>query len=277
MHTSDFRSTWNAQLARFFRFVAEERFFASHGNWGTPARLRFYLDSLFRGIYLKDRRVLDVGAGTGIFSVYLSIMGAEKVYALEPEQAGSQEKGVQRFVALTKELRLSNIVLERKTIEDAVFVPDSFDLILLHNCVNHFDEQACAVLHQDAGAQRKYLETFRLLNRMSKSGGLLVIADCTRHNFFDWLGLKSPLAPSINWNIHQTPQIWDALANQAGFEREQLSWTTLGHFGRLGTWLLANRFAAFFLLGHYALRLRKVRDDHAVENSGAAANDQSAH
>lgn len=244
---------------QFFDFVSEENFFRPGGNWGTPKKLRRYLTRLFAGIDLRGRRVLDVGAGTGVFSIYVALMGAKSVRALEPEKAGSQNEMTIRFQKMIQFCGLSNIILENKTLQEVLPSFETFDLVLLHNCINHFNEEACAGLHRLPKAQEVYSEIFHSLNRITKLGGQVILADCSRYNCFDVLGSKSPFCPSIDWKIHQPPEVWLDLAMNQGFEIEQLRWTAPSYFGDWSLWIFANRFAAYFLFGHFALTLRKVR------------------
>src|SRR5215475_13915542 len=97
------RSSSADALERLFRLVERERFFHPRGNWGTAARLRFYLENLFAGIAIEGRRVLDIGAGSGVFSVYLALCGAAEVCALEPEVAGSRTRTAERFERMVQE------------------------------------------------------------------------------------------------------------------------------------------------------------------------------
>lgn len=250
----------NGKLKHFFEYVSNAGFFRRGGNWGTPKKFKRYLDRLFTGVEVKEKRVLDVGAGVGVFSVYLALRGAASVDALEPEQAGSQKEMALGFRKMIDNLKILNVVLETKTFQQIMPTIRPYELLLLHNCINHFDEEACAKLHFSLEARNAYIDVFRSLNRIIKVGGQILLADCSRHNFFDYLGLKNPFGPSINWKIHQPPEIWMDLALEAGFECQSLRWTTFSHFGNWSQLFLANRAAAFFLSSHFSMVLRKIRD-----------------
>jgi 2-polyprenyl-3-methyl-5-hydroxy-6-metoxy-1,4-benzoquinol methylase len=246
------------RVEQLFRLVERERFFSPRGNWGTAARLRFYLENLFAGIAIEGKRVLDIGAGSGVFSVYLALCGAAEVCALEPEVAGSRTRTAERFERMVQVTGASNVTLRPQTFEDAAPTLAPSDVVLLHNSINHFDEPACMVLDHDAAARSAYVRTFEGLARLTRPGGLVVVADCTRHNVFHTLGLRSPLCPTIEWEKHQPPLMWAAVAEEAGLHFERLQWTTPGHLGTLSQRVLGNPVAAYFLLGHFALVLRNV-------------------
>ena len=60
------------------------------GLYPKPARLKFYLEQyLFKGIDFKNKTVLDIVGGTGLFSFFCALNGASEVVVLEPEFDGS--------------------------------------------------------------------------------------------------------------------------------------------------------------------------------------------
>ena len=48
----------------------------NEGLWSSEPALVRYLSWLFEGIPLAGARVLDVGSGTGVFSLYAAAQGA---------------------------------------------------------------------------------------------------------------------------------------------------------------------------------------------------------
>jgi hypothetical protein len=133
-----------------------------------------------------------------------------------------------------------------------------FDVLILHDSVNHLNESACTHLHRDPAASKAYLALFDQLAALAAPGATLVLSDCTRRNLFPLLGVRNPFVPSINWDLHQPPELWADLLKEAGFADPWIRWSPVNRLGWIGRQLLANKAAAFFLAGHFCLRMRKV-------------------
>ena len=58
-------------------------------------------------------------------------------------------------------------------------------------------------------------------------GAYLVVKEAMPHNLFGRLGLKNPLMPTLEWEKHQTPELWIELLAQVGFREPRVRWTTL--------------------------------------------------
>ena len=56
-------------------------------------RMFFYLNWCFKGIDFRNKDVLDIGGGNGIFSYYAKYLGAKEVINLEPFSDGMHRVG----------------------------------------------------------------------------------------------------------------------------------------------------------------------------------------
>ncbi len=130
-----------------------------------------------------------------------------------------------------------------------------YDIVLMHNTVNHLDEPMCEQLHYSSKAKRIYRDIFKHISSMMSPGGKLIIADCSRHNFFQLIRLKHPITPQIEWKKHQAPKTWVSILDPLGFVKEDLSWTVAYPLRKFSL-LLSNRIAAFFLFSHFRLVLK---------------------
>lgn len=217
-------------------------------------RLERYLHYMFGHTPLKDKRVLDVGGGIGLLTLWAAVEGAEAL-CLEPESDGSSQDMRKMFNDMRLQIS-SELPASSSTDSVQAFLANTdykFDIIMMANCINHIDEENCAILHQSDEAKRSYVEYFKTVKEHLNPGGKLIITDCTRRNFFGDLGFKSPVVPSIEWHIHQSPDLWRNLIDQAGLRVDQTQWTTPNALGPLGRVVLGNPIASYFLLSQFRL------------------------
>lgn len=225
------------------------------GGFKTPERVRFRCRETLRGIPLAGQRLLEIGAGAGIFSGYAVTQGAARVVALEPETAGSTEGFVAKIHEMQDAVGSAALEVSAATIQAYDSGGQMFDIILCYNSVNHLDEPACVALGESEPARESYRAIFRKLAAMMSPGGLLVLADVSRWNFYPMIGLRNPIAPNIEWPKHQSPGTWARLLEPLGFRKHRLSWYRYHPLRWLGP-LAANRVANFFLTSHFRLVMR---------------------
>ena len=246
-----------AKRELFFKDVSNLNLYSKYGSIGTPKNLAFYLDNMFKSIDLKGLNVLDIGAGIGVFSIYLSIMGANRVCSLEPELDGGHDTMNLKFEDLKTRLEIRNVSLLKQSFQDTDEDYGPFDLILMHNSINHLDEVACMKLGIDDAARELYIKFFRKLFWLTHQNGTVIIADCSRTNFWNTIGLKNPFAPTIEWKKHQSPHLWRSMLEEVGFRYQDLNWTTLGMFGKAGKKLMSNLISSYFFNSHFRLVMKK--------------------
>jgi SAM-dependent methyltransferase len=224
----------------------------------NPGNLRYALEYLFEGVPLADRRVLDVGAGDGVYTFYAAAAGAKRVVALEPEAAGSTAGVAQRFERLADRLGIGSVELVPQTFQ--TFSPhERFDVALFHSSVNHLDEAASSVLHRDRRARETYRGLFAKLADMSADGARVIVADASRTNLFARLPVKNPIQPDIEWQKHQRPRVWAELLEEAGFVEPRIRWTSLSSLRKPGRLLLGNPVGAWLTLGAFCLTMTRAR------------------
>jgi SAM-dependent methyltransferase len=235
---------------------AYESAIVQRGLWSSAPALRRYVGWLFGNVALRGARVLDIGGGTGVFSLYAAAMGAREVVCLEPQAEGGTEDMNEAFASLQDATRLGNVRLVRSTFQ-RYDGPGGFDLVLLHNSINHLDEAATMRLHRDPAARSTYRHLFQRMRELLVPGGRLLIADCARSNLFPVLGLPHPISRDIEWHKHQDPALWIALLRDAGFANPRVGWSSYNRLGAVGWALLANRVGAFLVTGHFRLLMQR--------------------
>lgn len=222
--------------------------------------LESYINYLYKGIDFHDKNCLDIGGGFGLYSIFSELLGAKKTIILEPELAGSNNKNKEKFLKLKNELNLKNTYLINKSLQKFNYKSDYFDIILLHNSINHLDESACKKLKFDASAREIYKNILEKIDELSNKNCELIICDCSRYNIFNILGLKNPLAKTIEWEKHQSPKLWERLFNEFGFMNSDIRWLPPKPLRAIGRKLFGNKYISFFLNSYFCIKMKKFTD-----------------
>ena len=217
--------------------------------------LDFRCRSLFEeALPLEGKDVLEIGAGKGWYALWAAAQGAN-VVALEPEGDGSQAGVISGFHAMQKALGpgAEKATMLNSTLQAYDGGGRSFDIVLSQSSINHLDEPACERIEEPANRQ-KYVSMFGAIRRLCRDKGHFVISDAGAINYWDKVGLTPPLARTIEWNKHQEPEVWGAIAEEGGFKVRSIKWHQfypLRHFGPL----FSNRHSARLLTSHFVLTL----------------------
>lgn len=239
------------EKSSFFQAVRELNLSRSTGG------LKFYLDNLFEETNLKDKRILDIGAGSGVFSCYMALAGAKEVIGLEPEMEGSRNNYISKFQQLKDKLNITNVTLKPLTFQDFNGEGEEFDIILLHHSINHLNENACIALAKSPAAREEYKKIFQKLLSLSSKEGIIIIADCSCKNVFPALGIKNIFTPTIEWHKHQTPELWSHIMEKTGYKVFKTKWVSPSQLGRAGNFFLGNKICSFFIHSHFIIYARK--------------------
>lgn len=212
-------------------------------------------DDVFSDVEILGETVLDIGAGAGWASFYCAYRGAKHVTAIEPQGDGSRDDMLEQFRRVRSALGFDDVIdLFVGTFED--FKPTrKFNLLVINNAINHFNESACARLHKDPSAKEEYRPLFEKLASLAGHCTSLVVTDCSRRNLWGDLGLKSPVAPTIEWDKHQTPEVWASLLSEHGFELDRIGWLPVLPLGLPGRIMGTNRLGAYCLNSHFRLTM----------------------
>ena len=224
-------------------------------GYATGSRYRVRGESLFADIPLVGKHVLDVGCGTGAWSIWAALCGAQRVVGIEPGADGSSQGSLDALRRSISALGIENKVEARSEFLHEIRMPDTpYDVVIMYNVINHLDEDAVVILHRDDEARRKYVTQLQTLRSRMRVGGWLIVADCARDNLWPLLGLRSPLAPSIEWHKHQNPDTWSEVFSQANFRTVDRRWAPLQLFPRL----TANWLIQYLTCSNFIMRLQAV-------------------
>ena len=238
-------------LEHYLSAVIKEGLYPNRGN------LQFHLKTLFKNIALENGRVLDIGGGSGLHSFYAACMGAKEVVCLEPETEGSRSGMGAKLRKLGRILGGDHVRFEPVTFQAFEPMGRQFDVILLHNSINHLDETACINLLNSEKSTAIYMDIFSKLSSLASGGSKLIVCDCSRYNFFALLGIRNPFAPTIEWHKHQAPEVWVDLLSQVGFVNPRLRWTSFNTLRSPGRTLLGNKLLSYFLRSDFRFTMEK--------------------
>jgi 2-polyprenyl-3-methyl-5-hydroxy-6-metoxy-1,4-benzoquinol methylase len=228
--------------------------------YSGKSNLKFYLNNLFENVDLTDKEVLDVGGGRGLLSFYAAVEGARRAICLEPEVDGSRNGMIHAYNEIRSEFPESLPVnLVPLTLQDYLKQtgPDSFDVIIMHNSINHLDEEACIHLLDNEDCYNRYVAVFKSVHRIMKKNGTLIITDAARNNFFKDIGIKNIFTPTIEWHKHQQPKTWVNLLKEAGFKNASVHWLTPNRLGNTGKLLMDNYFISYLTRSFFKMTMKK--------------------
>mgnify|MGYP001162026152 CR=1 FL=1 len=224
-------------------------------NTSSEENLKYYLHSLFKGVEFRGKRFLDIGGGYGKYSFFAACQGASTVVCLEPESAGSTAGTAVKFERIKNLLGLNNIILETRTIQEYQVSESPFDIILLHDSINHLDESACMKLPEHEESKMKYLEIFNKISQMATKNAEIIICDCSRYNLFGMLKLKNPFDPSIEWYKHQSPKVWTEMLLQVGFVCPEIRWNYYSKYLPKERPIALSALVAYLTSSHFWIKM----------------------
>lgn len=211
-------------------------------------RIYRYLEWCFSEVDFIDKNVLDIGGGNGIYSYFSKFKGAKTVINLEPFESGSTyfENN------LKTDLQIETI---NKTLQEFSTI-EKFDIIILHDSFNHLDEEAYTKIHNDKESYLKYKGLVNQIVELARKDTYIIITDCAKRNFWGDLGLKNPFAPSIDWELHQSPKLIESLFSDIEIQ-SKLRWSPFKRFSGVG-YFISNlgSVPSYFLQSHFNLKIK---------------------
>jgi 2-polyprenyl-3-methyl-5-hydroxy-6-metoxy-1,4-benzoquinol methylase len=223
----------------------------------SERRLRHQMPFLYKNIDFSGKTVVDIGGGIGLHSLYASVKGASHATIIEPEGDGGHKAMIATFKKLCTALDIQNVDLVQTTIQAFRPPEEKFDIVLIQDAINHFNEPACITLHKSRESWDAYDEIFRSISELVKPGGHLMMSDCSSKNLFPFLGLRNPFDLKIEWNKHQPPSVWAKVAKLHDLELTEVRWSTPARFGALGQALFGSSLASWFFTSHFVATFKK--------------------
>jgi len=230
-----------------------------NGAYSSAKNLSTYLKVLFKGIDFEGKSFLDIGGGSGLFTHYASSQGTSRAICMEPVDDGAIDNIAASFDAVKKDVNASfPAELDNSLFQD--YNGDPFDIVLMHNSINHLDEEACVEVLDSQEARDIYVGLFDQLFELVNPGGIVIICDCGRKNFFADLGMTNPVMKDIEWEKHQQPKVWGKLMEKSGFKVESIKWNTFNSLGKPGQVFFGHFLPSYFSLSHFRLYVSRPRN-----------------
>ncbi|MDY7033213.1 MAG: class I SAM-dependent methyltransferase [Thermodesulfobacteriota bacterium] len=216
----------------------------------------------FGTLDFTGKHMLEVGAGNGLYTCCVSVLGAARPVALEPELKGATDSAVSTFRRSLDRLYIQIVEFYQLSLQEFVSPDQSFDTIYLLASINHLNETHVQTLHCNKESRCLYQHLLQSLFNWLKSGGTLVISDSSRWHAFTpmiKLGLmhKHPFQPNIEWEKHQSPKVWKELLEEIGFTPVHFHWATNWRYRWMPRFLVDNIVAAHFYSSLFVLRAHR--------------------
>jgi hypothetical protein len=220
----------------------------------------YFRGQIFKGIDLNSKRLLDIGGGNGLASIWSLIQGGcKEAIVLDPFDSGSNSHMFQQYQKMKQVSGVGDrLQLHNGTLQNFGFNKGIFDIVLMHNSINHINEEMIPLLKFSKKAQNIFIEEFKLIRSRMTSNAILIVSDCSNRNFFGDMGIKNPIAPTINWAIHQSPTVWSSIIKSSRFKHVRTVWTTRRELGRFGHFILGNKVGAYLTNSHFVMIFRAV-------------------
>jgi len=216
-----------------------------------PQSIKYTCNQVFEDIDLTGKNLLEIGAGEGYLSAYAA-QYANHVTAIEPEGQGSTKGYSSTIDKIHKAFSADNFEVVHDTIQNYSCSERKYDIVLMHNSVNHFDESMCISLKESDDSRKGYSMIFEKISNMMSTGAKMIIIDCSRYNLFQLVHVKHPICPQIEWNKHQSPETWASILEPLEFKKNSVSWLVPRPLSKL-SFVLSNKCAAYFLLSQFRL------------------------
>ena len=240
-----------------------ERFERDTGT--SLARQHYQWTHILDGLDVRNRRVLDVGCGTGANSVYLAAFaGASEVVGIDPSMGeGSSPDVHQTSKRLASRMETQNVTFLRDDFRTAV-IPGRFDLVVAINVLHHIHKTERDA-RRDTDARNDMQPTLRKMYDALNPGGWLLIAESSRHNVMQitrYVGIRGYMClKTIEWSTKQMPDAWLSLSREAGFQNLGFAYLVPYRLRRMGP-LLKNQLGSYLTTSAYVIRGQRLASEN---------------
>jgi cyclopropane fatty-acyl-phospholipid synthase-like methyltransferase len=207
------------------------------------------------GTDLRGKRVLEVGSGKGLLTIFLALQDPQLVVSMEPELSGASPLVIQAQRTRIDRLGLSNVTIITDDLNQWRMNDQRFDVIVSRASINHIFESRHSA-RRDSQTRTRYVEIAGKFREALSPGGVALVSDACRYGLVSMMRLRAPWRAhrtSIDWRLHQNPSIWRAIFLEAGFRTADVIYPVPYPIRHLAP-LVRNSTANFLLLGRFLLK-----------------------
>ena len=219
-------------------------------------KFRWLIEEQLNNISLSDKRVLEVGCGSGFISLFLAMCtDVKQVIALdEAVGEGSPINVTKPLKEAITSFGLSNIAVQEIDIMANNFPNGCFDIIIANNSLHHVITPG--LLSENQIARQGYLSVFIELERLLTPGGVLLIWEYSRRSFWQWSPIKLRYK-FIDWELHPTLAEWLGVIKDSGLKIERCEYKVPYAFRNMKL-LFSNPVAQFFIYPSFYITASKA-------------------
>lgn len=210
----------------------------------------YHFTEQFRGIDFTDKKILEIGCGKGLISLYIGLfLNPKHIDALDESLGEGSDSNVLDILQNNIDtLGINNISVVKKDVMQYEML-NSYDIVISNNAMHHVCEHG--LLKWDIRARKKYIEIFRHVRSLIKPGGFLLMHEYSRHSLWRILPVKK--FKGIEWSLHPTKAEWIDVLRNAGFSGITCDYVSPYKLRKISG-LIKNPIAMFFYFPNFFLR-----------------------
>ncbi len=226
----------------------------------------FHANEQLSGACIANKTILEIGCGSGAFSLYMALCGkAKKIIALDEAKGnGFDPKAFKQLQTIIRNHNIQNLTTVESSLHDYVAPENSFDLIVgnsaLHHAIRPF-----GYLFKNEKSKHASLTTFKQLYALLKNNGMIVLREMSRINFWRFLPYKWKMG-HIDWKTHATLGEWLWVMKKTGFYDTHHAFLTPFFLRKWPSFIIRSQFANFFFSSSFYLYGQRSQHNRPAHN-----------
>ena len=237
--------------------IIYNRLLNKYGNKNYNHQIDNYLEILRDVNLKKEKTVLEIGAGNGLFSHFLAIYFDAKVTSLDQyEGFGSVKETYNINKSLSEQLNYNNVEIIKSDI--ATFETErKYDYIFAINVFHHIIETHKKLSHDNENFDN-CMQIFSTVHNLLNENGTFLLREVGKLNYpFNPLYLKERHV--VNFKTKQDSSEWVKCLKEAGFKDIKIRYVTPRYIRKVpgSKFVFDNRLISAFFDSAYVITSRK--------------------